>query len=327
VALPPEKISGSQDDSSGQQNFRHLAETYGALPLKEELMPVCPKCKAEYVEGITYCSDCHIPLIDEDAQKAPHFVHLISAEAPFARRILEFLSYSGLDVHMDFDQEADLFAITLPDAQYNEGLYLAKLVFADEVFKTAEAESQHPQRVMAEPVKTHVLASDRYEDTRASAFAFLSVGTVILTAAWLVFQGTVRLPMSGDAVSLTTALVAGTGTIFFSIGVYSFQKTRFLHDKIQEEQQFNASVYQWFLSTYTTSQIDLTADAEMDQDVAMNPEKRFTIISDEIRCLKRMDVIREYLKRQYLYLDDGYIEYLCEEIYQKMFEDNTAKYK
>ena len=52
----------------------------------------------------------------------------------------------------------------------------------------------------------------------------------------------------------------------------------------------------------------------------MNPEKQYTIISDEIRCLKRMDVIREYLKREYRQLDNGYVEYLCEELYQKVFE-------
>ena len=28
-------------------------------------MPVCPNCKYEYVEGITYCPDCNLPLVDE----------------------------------------------------------------------------------------------------------------------------------------------------------------------------------------------------------------------------------------------------------------------
>lgn len=28
-------------------------------------MPWCPKCKAEYREGFTECSSCHVPLVDE----------------------------------------------------------------------------------------------------------------------------------------------------------------------------------------------------------------------------------------------------------------------
>jgi predicted amidophosphoribosyltransferase len=28
-------------------------------------MPYCPKCKAEYQEGIKECADCHVPLVDK----------------------------------------------------------------------------------------------------------------------------------------------------------------------------------------------------------------------------------------------------------------------
>ena len=27
-------------------------------------MPWCPKCKTEYIRGISQCVDCHIPLVD-----------------------------------------------------------------------------------------------------------------------------------------------------------------------------------------------------------------------------------------------------------------------
>lgn len=32
-------------------------------------MPWCPKCKVEYVEGITTCSDCNTPLVDQLPKK------------------------------------------------------------------------------------------------------------------------------------------------------------------------------------------------------------------------------------------------------------------
>ena len=33
-------------------------------------MPYCPKCKAEYREGITECADCHVPLVDSLPEEA-----------------------------------------------------------------------------------------------------------------------------------------------------------------------------------------------------------------------------------------------------------------
>ena len=34
-------------------------------------MPWCPKCRAEYREGFTECSECHIPLVDELTDETP----------------------------------------------------------------------------------------------------------------------------------------------------------------------------------------------------------------------------------------------------------------
>lgn len=288
-------------------------------------MPVCPKCKAEYVEGILNCSDCHIPLVDDaDAKAASALVSLIAAEAPLAERIVEFLSYSGVEVQMRFDQEADLFDLTVPEEQYEESIRLMKVLLANEALHSMEAEAQRAQRFPAEPFKVHVRASDQYSDVASSAFSFLLVGAAVTTAMLLIATGVIHPPLYGQARFLTYTVLTVLGLVFLAVGVTSARKARQIKAAIREEDQFNASVYQWFLSTYTGAQIDQSADAQMDQDVAMNPEKQFTIISDEIRCLKRMDVIREYLKREYQHLDDGYVEYLCEELYQKIYENKAA---
>jgi zinc-ribbon domain len=34
-------------------------------------MPVCPNCDYEYVEGVTFCPDCGIPLVDESLITKP----------------------------------------------------------------------------------------------------------------------------------------------------------------------------------------------------------------------------------------------------------------
>ena len=283
-------------------------------------MSICSKCKTEYIEGITDFIDYDTPPETEKKASAPAIVSLISAEAPLAERIVEFLTYSGLDVHMDFDQEADLFSLTIPENQYLEGIKLMKVRLANDALQTLEEQEERAQRSYTAPVRVFVRASDRYSDLHSSAVAFLLVGTVTLAIVLLAAGGVIDPPLRGNTRFLSYLVMTGLGLIFMGIGLLSWQKSRKLKQQIDEENRFTESVYHWFLSTYTGPQIDLAADAQMDQDVALNPEKRFTIISDEIRCLKRMDVIREFLKREYQQLDDSYVEYLCEEVYQKIFE-------
>lgn len=282
-------------------------------------MPVSAKCTVEYTEGMDHCDIFDIPPADEPRTTAPAMVNLLAAEAPLAERIVEFLSYSGMDVHMDFDQEADLFSLTVPENQYEKSVKLMRVMLANEVMHSMEDERRGRQ-FDAEPVRIHVKASDKYTDTSSSAISFLLVGTLLMAVLLLTSFDIIRISFLGQARTLTDILLTAISVTFLFIGLLSWRKALLLETEIQEEDQFNESVYQWFLSTYTGDQIDQTADAEMDQDVAMNPEKQYTIISDEIRCLKRMDVIREYLKREYRQLDNGYVEYLCEELYQKVFE-------
>lgn len=283
-------------------------------------MPVSAKRTVEYTEGMRGRDIFDIPPANEpQTASAPAMVSLIAAEAPLAERIVEFLSYSGMDVHMDFDQEADLFSLTVPENQYEKSIKLMKVLLANEVLRSMEDE-QRSRQPDAEPVRVHVKASDKYTDTSSSAYSFLLVGAFLMTVLLLTTFGIIRISFLGPAKMLADIALTTISVSFLFIGLLSWRKALQLETQIQEEDQFNESVYQWFLSTYTGAQIDQTADAEMDQDVAMNPEKQYTIISDEIRCLKRMDVIREYLKREYRQLDNGYVEYLCEELYQRVFE-------
>ena len=44
-------------------------------------MPFCPKCRAEYVEGVDTCQDCQIPLVAELPPKdEPDYVELVELQ-------------------------------------------------------------------------------------------------------------------------------------------------------------------------------------------------------------------------------------------------------
>ena len=44
-------------------------------------MPFCPKCRAEYVDGVEMCSDCQIPLVAElPPKEEPEYIEMVELE-------------------------------------------------------------------------------------------------------------------------------------------------------------------------------------------------------------------------------------------------------
>ncbi len=54
-------------------------------------MPVCPNCNYEYIEGVTICPDCKVPLVDE-IEKYPEL-----SEDDW---VLVYTSFSEIDVQL-----------------------------------------------------------------------------------------------------------------------------------------------------------------------------------------------------------------------------------
>lgn len=59
-------------------------------------MPWCPECKAEYVEGITTCTTCGVPLVDSLEETEQQVEFLDTKKEAFAKKFVEFLEYSNI---------------------------------------------------------------------------------------------------------------------------------------------------------------------------------------------------------------------------------------
>jgi len=90
-------------------------------------MPWCPKCEMEYQSGITNCPDCKVDLV-EDLRKEEELVPFLQTEdKKTAEKLVRFFIYSDLNAANFYDEEQNLYIISVPPKKVKqaEKLYQA----------------------------------------------------------------------------------------------------------------------------------------------------------------------------------------------------------
>ena len=78
---------------------------------------------------------------------------------------------------------------------------------------------------------------------------------------------------------------------------------------MEDDAKFEEDVLKWFHDTYDGRLIDHTVEANEGE-----------IPQEEILCLKRLELIRGYLMREYPSMEEGYADQLSEKLYQSLYE-------
>ena len=227
---------------------------------------------------------------------------LVSNESEAISRILEFLTYSGVDAVKKYDEESDLYQIFIPEDQYDRASALLAIFMEQEPSEEEEAEAD-------EPVRSFVGNGERYQENSSSAFSFLTVGLLVAALLLLCTFHVIPIPLTWDSQPVMYAALWIITAAFLIIGIFSLWKARDYRQKMHEDAEFEAGVLKWFLDTYDGDQIDHTIEANEGE-----------IPQEEILCLKRLDLIRGYLMREYPSLDESYADRLSENLYQTLYE-------
>ncbi|KIR01642.1 hypothetical protein P261_00456 [Lachnospiraceae bacterium TWA4] len=266
-------------------------------------MPYCPKCKTKYVENITECIDCHIPLVDDSRANSPVF--LVSVESEFARKIQEFLGYLGIDVTLKFDSSADLFDVFVSKRQQTAANGFLKVLMANEAIDINNKQKPEEHHLSD---YAYTSAKERYEDFHSSAVSLLFVG--ILIVATLIFGFFIYpLPFLGKNNLLGTIVMSIIAFLCLVESSSSFSKAKQLKNGIQNEEHKTESIIHWFTSTYTANLIDALVKANLKDE----------FLQEELP-LQRIELIKIFIKREYSTIEDNYLDSITETIYENLYE-------
>ncbi|MGN0293799.1 MAG: hypothetical protein ACI4D3_07340 [Lachnospiraceae bacterium] len=155
----------------------------------------------------------------------------------------------------------------------------------------------------------YVSSSDKYEDLNSSASSLLIIGLVLAVLLVIDLSRIIRLPIGNSSRILTDSVLGVLAGACLMGSHATCKRANEIKAMIASEQKQRRQIISWCTSTYSAPQIDKMIDAAE----AGLPD------SMEILSLKRMDMIRCYLIREYHIDDELYLEDLCEEIFQNIF--------
>lgn len=260
-------------------------------------MPWCPKCKLEFQNDITVCTDCGTTLVNQLEDDAI-FVPLAEInEEEKAKKLIDFLQYEGIqDVTCEYLEESDYWMVQVKEDSYGRASKLYRAFSNTEKEKANAEKSLTDEEVETKTSKIYVKKEDQYEDLKSTTYSFLLISIIGLIYLILNVLGIVK-----HVTSPFTLIVMGMMFIaFFIIGILSGIKARNTKDEIGLEEEETKEINQWLKENINEEVLQEVQDDEM---------------SSEVNYYHKTERIKKLLLAKFDIHDEAYLEHLIEDFY------------
>lgn len=291
-------------------------------------MSWCPKCKNEYVEGITFCPDCNVDLVDELPDESNEILPSILChvtDEQIGGKFILYLQYKGL-------QTAGLMPVPADDEEYEDGFYVVVASSEKEMAQNAfegfdsveelaqtdiselipqledqleELQSEEASKMLSdlrtEQSSVYVKKKDKYTDLKFSGVSFIVFG--ILGAGLLTLNGLGYISIFTNLFS--SFIMTIVFIVFLIVGITSLLRAKKMKTMVSQEEKMSDDVLIWLEENVTDDWLD-----ERYEDSQTEEANYFTIHSQI--CQKAIE--------QFPYLNKDYIDQLMDERYNEYCE-------
>ncbi len=240
----------------------------------------------EFIDGITKCTDCGGPLLE-------------------SKEVADAMKKQAKEKEMA-KQRAQYEAMQAAMAQQQAALNQQR---GGAPAGGQGAPAMVPRRRQTGGSKAYVNKAQKYEDLKSSAAAFYLVGGVLTVACVLLWTGIVNLPMFGFGKYLTQGVLTAMGVGMLIVAVKTTQSLKDFKGELNEDQKEAKEIVEWFSKTFSPAKIDQVIIRD------------FGELEPEDLSLKRFYVIHDLLVTNKDITNESYLDMLCEEIYNKIYED------
>ena len=291
-------------------------------------MPWCPKCRNEYVEGMTQCADCSCALVDS-ADELSRAV-LMQGEAGKLQELVRFLMANQIrSVRLEDTENPEEKQVTVEEAELaRAGRYRnvflqewarehpeewKETVGTEEIPEGTETEDGQEENE-SRSAQGNLSRSGVYEDAsqkaesfRSGAWVLILVGAAGLVLLALILAGILPLRLTGLSGALSGLVMGALFLVFFISGLSSLKTSRRLEEKAREESDLRRELLRWCRENLSAETVD-----ESIRDLPASEEERY---------FKRTERIGGLIAQNFLNLEEGWLEGLVDEIYTELFDE------
>ncbi|MDR2545906.1 MAG: hypothetical protein LBC96_00145 [Lachnospiraceae bacterium] len=238
--------------------------------------------------GITKCADCGLSLVEELPQKRNEETSEKEEEAVLVELLKRVSAGEEFSAAEGMEEET-----------------LAKL--------KEDAAREMAARMRNQAAKVYKDSSVAADEHRSSAYSLLLVGTIGLVVVLMFFFDFFPFQMTGFPKYLMSGVMSGMFALFVVMGVLSIRKSKTLTVKAGEDRDMTDRVKAWCLANVTAEQVDF----------AVMSKEEIASFSEEVKFFRRADKLGEIIDGEFGELEEGYQEFLVEEVYSLLFSDES----
>lgn len=176
------------------------------------------------------------------------------------------------------------------------------------------SEEEEPFFDEEEPVNTYrpfyVNNEEKAEENRSSAYTLLTVGSIGLVIVFLVFMEVIDIGMSLTNRYMVTGVMGVLFILFIVMGIVSMKNSKILRKKASKENNLTREIKKWCAQNLKKSEIDNILN--------------LSGMQEELQYFQRFDYVKTAVRKQFMNLDEGYLDRLVEEVYSEIFEEESA---
>ena len=278
-------------------------------------MAWCPVCKNEYREGITECSECKVPLVDnlEDCK----LVKILYGTREGLEELKEYLEYNAVKpVQIDFDKEEGTEALFVSEKDKLRSIKLISTLMKQKQLEQLEA-NKEMEFMDVKPQDTSAMLgfsdytsnAKKAEDNKSAAYALLGVGVLGIVFVVLGFLDV--LPFQPGNRYLLYGVLGAMFALFFVMGCISLKNAKGFEKKAITENTLTDTIKEWCVANLTKDVIDSSF-----QTAGKSEEELY---------FYRASFMKKRLNTQFMNLDQSFIESFIDDVlYDLVFGEQEA---